>query len=492
MRNPRGDPIKGTICAIMGFIGLVYGVWMLLSPLNLLFVSYLGVFPGLTGFLLNTILFIPFGYLLVRKWLQTMQKRTSGPAAGIDVLEPVGGVPESGDEWGRATRPYTKKAAPQILGSKSEIREAPLGIDDGFFVKMPDLDTGEALFDADELRSRAMTRSKVSSGGWIRKRASSRGSGSLKSSETEKHGRPRRSKTPRGEVGSIDIPATVVAAVSRMGKKKGAPLEIKAEDIREKSFTGRIPLTVILVIDVSMSMKGSMIQVRRLVERMEREIRGSRDRVGIIAFKDSGAVEVQAPTTNWNKVYGALSRLRISGLTPLAEGLMRAMETIKRERMRNPDIEPLVVIISDFSPNIPLAQSVGPGHARYTPVRDLVKAARLARKENIRLAAVNADVNQKNWVKFLKRRYHDALELATLLRMRKEGYKDPVATILAVPEFRKTFGAYLIARIAGGRCYLSQEVLAMDSVIGEFLEGSTRRTRISEQDLKQVDAYLPE
>ncbi len=476
----------------MGFIGLVYGVWMLFSPLNLLFVSYLGVFPGMIGFSLNTILFIPFGYLLVRKWLQTMQKRKSGPAAGIDVLEPGGGVPERGDEWGRATRPYSKKDAPQILGSKSEIREAPLGIDDGFFVKMPDLAAGEALFDADDLRSRAMTRSKVSSGGWIRKRASSRGSGSLKSSETEKHGRPKRSKIPSGEINSIDIPGTVVAAVSRAGKKKrGTPLEIKAEDIREKSFTGRIPLTVILVIDVSMSMKGSMIQVRKLVERMEREIRGSRDRVGIIAFKDSGAVEVQAPTTNWNKVYGALSKLRISGLTPLAEGLMRAMETIKRERMRNPDMEPLVVIISDFSPNIPLAQSVGPGHARYTPVRDLVKAARLARKENIRLAAVNVDLNQKNWVKFLKRRYHDALELATLLRMRKEGYKDPVATILAVPEFRKTFGAYLIARIAGGRCYLSQEVLAMDSVIGEFLEDNTRRTRIREQDLKQVDAYLP-
>ena len=170
---------------------------------------------------------------------------------------------------------------------------------------------------------------------------------------------------------------------------------------------------------------------------------------------------------------------------------MKAMEAIKREKMRNPDIERLVVIISDFSPNIPLAQSVGPGHARFTPVRDLVKAARLIRKEGIRLAAINADVTQKNWVKFLRRPYHKALELATLLRMRKEGYHDSVEAILGVPEFRKTFGAYLIARVAGGRCYLSQEVLAMESVIGEFLKASTSRVRMCEEDLKQVEAYLP-
>ncbi|TFF94747.1 hypothetical protein EU546_04525, partial [Candidatus Thorarchaeota archaeon] len=284
----------------MAFIGLIYGMWVLFSPLNFLLIGRLGVFPGVTGLLVNTVLFIPFGYYLVRKWLRTMQKRKSGPAAGIDVVEPGRGAPEPGDEWGLATRPYTKKETPRILGSKSDIREPPLGIDDGFFVKMPDLDTGEELFDTRELRSRAMTRSKVASGGWIRKRASSRGSGSLKASETEKHGRSRRSMIPRGEIGSIDVPATVMAAVSRAGKKKeGIPLEIKREDIREKAFTGRIPLTVILVIDVSMSMKGSMSQVRKLVERMEREIRGSRDRIGIIAFKDSGAIEVQAPTTNW-------------------------------------------------------------------------------------------------------------------------------------------------------------------------------------------------
>ncbi|MCK4483281.1 MAG: VWA domain-containing protein, partial [Candidatus Thorarchaeota archaeon] len=285
--------------------------------------------------------------------------------------------------------------------------------------------------------------------------------------------------------------STVVAAVARTGRiTPGQKLVISRSDIREKVFTARIPLTVILVIDVSMSMKGSMSQVRGLLERIEREIRGSRDRAGIIAFKDSGAVEVQTPTSNWNKLYRGFTQLRVSGLTPLAEGLMKSLETIKRERMRRTNIEPLVIVISDFAPNVPLAQSVGPGQAMHTPVRDLVKASRMLRKANVRLAAVNVDPKQVQWVRILKRPYHDALELATMLRMRKEDHDNPMETLLAVPEFRKTFGAYLIARAGGGHAYLSRELMRIDSVLGELLKGSHEKVRLRASDLLEAEAYL--
>ncbi|MFX1607223.1 MAG: VWA domain-containing protein, partial [Promethearchaeota archaeon] len=400
--------------------------------------------------------------------------------------------PEPGDEWGLATRPYTPQIPDMVTGPKSEIREAPFGLDDGFFVKVPDIDAGEELFDLEKLRKRAMIRARVSSGGWIKKRVSSRAAGSLKSSDTMKHGRPVRSRIPIREVGSIHIPSTIMAAVARTGRTSGESMKITKEDLRESVFTGRTPLTVILVIDVSLSMKGSMEQVRKFLERLEGETRGSKDRTGIVAFKDSGAVEIQAPTTNWNKIYRALGRLKISGLTPLAEALKKSLETIKRERMRNEGIEPLLILISDFSPNIPLAQSVGPGHERYTPVQDLVRTARLVRKAKVRLAAVNVDPEQAKWPKFLKRPYHEALELAAVLRMRKEGLHDPIETILKVEEFRKTFGAYLVARAAGGRAYLSHDLMKESSILGTLLSSSLSRSRLREQDLRQVEAYLPQ
>jgi Mg-chelatase subunit ChlD len=475
----------------MMVVVIAWFAWIYWTPLNMLFGLLPGELPALPVLIIDTVVFAPLMYLFVRKWLSMMTKRQSGPAAGIDTVEAGKGVPEPGDEWGVATRPYSAKKETRVIGSKSEVRE-PLGIDSRFFVKLPDLDTGEELFDIEELQSKIMRKSVVSSGGWIQKRVSSRSMGSLKTSDSSQYGRLVRSRRPQGEVRSIHIPATIIAAVSRLGKLRPSQrIEISKEDIRESVFTGRTPLTVLLVVDVSMSMKGSMKEVRDIIEAIERETRGSKDRTGIIAFKDSGAIEVQAPTSNWNKIYRALGKLRVSGLTPLAEALMKALETVRRERMRNRDIEPLIVLISDFSPNIPLAQSVGLGHSRYTPIRDLVRAARLIRKAKVRIAAVDVNPEHANWSRFLQRPYHDALELAANLRMKKEGHNDPVETVLAVPEFRKTFGAFLVARTGGGRAFLWKELLRARSILGEFLSGSKTKSRIRSEDLQEAEAYMP-
>ncbi|MFW9956471.1 MAG: VWA domain-containing protein [Candidatus Odinarchaeota archaeon] len=486
-----GDPIKGTLCAVMMVVVFSYFLWIFVSPINWLFGIWILEFPPFHVLLIDTIIFVPLIWRLIRKWLEVMTRRKSGPTAGIDTVEPGLAKPEDGDEWGLATRPYKPEKPNLITGPKSDIRESPFGLDDGFFVKIPDIDTGEEIFDTTKLRKRAMIRSRVTTGGWINKRVSSRAMGSLKASDTATHGRPVRFRIPSHEIGSIHIPSTVMAAITRFGHKPELPIRITREDIRESMFTGKTPLTIILVIDVSLSMKGSMEEVRQFLERIERETRGSKDRTGIIAFKDSGAVEVQAPTTNWNKIYRALGRLKVSGLTPLAEALRKAMETIQRERMRSPDIEPLLIVISDFSPNIPLAQSVGPGHTQFTPVQDLIRTSRLIRKAKIRIAAVNVDPEQSKWPKFLKRPYHDALELATMLRARKEGFSDPIETILAVEEFRKSFGAYVVARTGGGRAHLSRELMKEKSILKTLLRTGQSKSRLREDDLRAVEEYIP-
>ena len=439
-----GDPIKGTIIAIMMFIAIVYLTWLWFSPISIFLGYPPGVLPPVPVTVLNTIVAVPLIYYLVKRWLRSMLGRKKGPAAGIDVVEPGPAEAEEGDEIGTATRPYSEFRHSKVVGTKSDIRDTPL-LEPEFFVKHPDLDSGAPLFDTHRLLARAAVRSRVATGGWIRKRVASRGSGSLRVSESTQQGRPVRSRRPSGDVRSIDVSATVLAAVSRAGRQGATlPVRIESEDLREKVFATRSPLTVILVIDVSLSMRGHARLVRELIEKIEQETRGSRDRIGIIAFKDSGAVEVQAPTSNWNKVYRALASLKMSGLTPLAGGVMKALETIRRERMRDSSVEPLIVVISDFAPNIPLAQTAAPGSAKYTPVRDLVRAARLVRRQRVRLVAINVRADQQNWVRLFKRSYHEAVELAAHLRARREGYRDVVEVILAVPAFRETFGACLL------------------------------------------------
>ncbi|RDE13590.1 MAG: hypothetical protein C4K49_08395 [Candidatus Thorarchaeota archaeon] len=489
--RPRGNPFKGTICAIMMVVVTTYSAWVFFSPINTYFGQRPGVLPSLPVILVDTFVYAPIMYLLVRRWLRTMMRRKGGLAAGIDFVETGDAKPEPGDQWGRATRPYSPVTPSRITGSKSDLRSTPEGLGIDFFSTTPDFTAGEELFDPSELSSRVTKRASVASGGRLRMRVSSRAMGSMKASESAQRGRLLRSRIPRGEWFSLHVPSTLVAALLRRGKTgaRQGPL-IQREDLREKVFSGRAPLTIILVIDVSLSMKGSMVEVRKIVNRIEQETRGSRDRAGIVAFKDSGAVEVQAPTSNWNRIYRALVALRISGLTPLAQALMKALDAIKRERMRNSSIEPLVVLISDFAPNIPLARSLDGNATVYSPVEDMIRAARLLRRERVRLVAVNVDTQESAWSRFLKRPYHEAVELAAMLRARKEGLADPVEAVLAVPEFRKSFGAYLVARIGGGKAFLSSELTAKKSVLGTFLNATSSQTRHRPEDLRKAESYI--
>ncbi|TET06821.1 MAG: hypothetical protein E3J86_14500, partial [Candidatus Thorarchaeota archaeon] len=185
----------------MMVVVFMYFAWIFVSPINWVFGLRPLQFPSPLPLIIDTIVFVPLIWRFVRKWLEVMTRRSKGPAAGIDTVEPGEGKPEPGDEWGLATRPYSAQKETKVSGSKSEIRESPFGLEDEFFVKVPDIDTGEELFDLEKLRKRAMIRSRVSSGGWVKKRVSSRAACSLKSTDAIKYGRPIRSRMHTREIG---------------------------------------------------------------------------------------------------------------------------------------------------------------------------------------------------------------------------------------------------------------------------------------------------
>ncbi len=477
---------------VMFVVTVTYLTWLYFSPLNALYGPWPGIVPSLPLLVSDTLLYILLAYPLVRRWLRTMF-HSHAPAIGINFVEPGDATPEQSDEYMAVTRlsPMDPEEPPKVPGPKSDLREAPAETERKFLVKLPDIETGKSIFDVQALLQNAMIRSRVTSGGWIKKRASMRSSGSMKSVESDSQGRVRQARMSHGTPRNIHIAATVLAAVTRLGRHiVGPSFQIRSEDLREKILVSRAPLTVILVIDVSMSMINNMGVVRNIIERIEQEVRGSRDRTGVIAFKDNGAVEVVSPTSNWNKIYRALGLLRVSGLTPLATGMMRALETVRRERMRCSATHILVVLISDFAPNIPLSQSVGPYDARYAPVRDLVYAARVLRREGVGLATINLNREHSRWSRILKLPYHDAIELATMLRMRKEGLNTPAEVILSVPEFRRDFISFLIAREARGRTFLSTEVLQAKSILALLLQGVRSKGRLSVERLRSPESYI--
>jgi Mg-chelatase subunit ChlD len=220
-------------------------------------------------------------------------------------------------------------------------------------------------------------------------------------------GKPYRWKFPHGKPRDIHLPATIREA-ARKQKNREKPsktaLKICLEDIREKLRLYKAPLTMIFVIDLSGSMLLNMDAVKEALLKLHRDAYRYRDRVGIVALKDVGAVVVQHPITNLRVVANKLLNLRVSGFTPLAAGMLKAREVLKEAKRRDSSTVSVMVIITDGSANVPLKRSLETGEVRQIEevriivreyediaVKDVMSVSKMIKRERIHTIVVNTN-----------------------------------------------------------------------------------------------------
>ncbi len=78
-----------------------------------------------------------------------------------------------------------------------------------------------------------------------------------------------------------------------------------------------------------------------------------RHRIAMVAFWGESAEVVLQPTSSLSLARRCLKSLPTGGATPFADGLMRAWKIVKTERLKDPEIRPLMVVISDGEANVP-------------------------------------------------------------------------------------------------------------------------------------------
>ena len=220
-------------------------------------------------------------------------------------------------------------------------------------------------------------------------------------------GKPYGWRIPRAKPRDVHLPATIRAAARKQRYRKkpvGTALRITVEDIREKMRLYKAPLTLVFVVDLSGSMLFKIEPVKEALLKLHRDAYRYRDRVGIVALKDTGAVIVQHPTRNLALVANRLTRLRVSGFTPLATGMLKAWEVLKEARRRDRSTIPVMAIITDGNANVPLKRSLETGEVRRIDeveiivrkyediaVHDVFSVAKMISREGIHTIIVNTN-----------------------------------------------------------------------------------------------------
>ncbi len=182
-------------------------------------------------------------------------------------------------------------------------------------------------------------------------------------------GRYVRAALPAGPVSDLALDATLRAAApqqparrSAAGQSDDGRLIIEPWDLREKVRETRTGSLVLFVVDASGSMGAQrrMVAVKGAVLSLLLDAYQRRDRVGLISFRGVGADLLLPPTNSVDLAQVYLQDMPTGGRTPLARGLSLALEVLETELLKDRNVLPLVVLLSDGRANVGLDGASSP------------------------------------------------------------------------------------------------------------------------------------
>lgn len=190
----------------------------------------------------------------------------------------------------------------------------------------------------------------------------------------------QRRRSEAADAGVLDAPA----------------LHLERQDLRQKVRKRRTGTLIVFVVDASASMDAEqrMQATKGAVLSLLRDAYVRRDKVSLVVFSGRSARVVLQPTSSVDLAEERLQRLAVGGTTPLTHGLVAGLKVVRTERLRDPSVYPLVVLISDGRGNISLfgeeplleaqrlAAQIGAEHVRMLVIdsaRDHIAATPLPR-----------------------------------------------------------------------------------------------------------------
>jgi magnesium chelatase subunit D len=192
----------------------------------------------------------------------------------------------------------------------------------------------------------------------------------------DRRGRYIRSEqaSPDASAGDVALDATIRAAAEHQLVRAGSSdlaISIEPGELRQKVRTRKVGASIVFCVDASGSMGATnrMSAAKSAVLDLLVDAYQRRDRVSLVSFRGDTAEVVLAPTASVELANVRLRDLATGGATPLAAGIVRALELIDSERRRSPDTIPWLVLVTDGRGNVGIDGGLGSADAQTAAAR---------------------------------------------------------------------------------------------------------------------------
>lgn len=165
--------------------------------------------------------------------------------------------------------------------------------------------------------------------------------------------------------------------------KNGNKLEIKGEHIHIKKRMGKSSYLIIFCVDASGSMgiKDRMETVKGAIYSILQTNYIHRDKVSLIVFRQDRAETILPPTRSTDLAYKLLKDIPTGGTTPLAAGLLKALDVAKEEIRKKSGYIPLIILLTDARGNVYFKDAI----------EDVLKIGKEIAQQEINLIVVDTE-----------------------------------------------------------------------------------------------------
>ena len=194
-------------------------------------------------------------------------------------------------------------------------------------------------------------------------------------------------QSPKPHQKDLALDATLRAAApyQRSRDHTDCAVALVDSDLRYKVRENHVGATIVFAVDASGSMgaRKRMKETKEAILSMLLDSYQKRDKIGLVAFRKDDAQTLLDITASVDLAEKKLQALPTGGRTPLAAGIFQAWQLLRARRLKDPDILPMLVLVTDGRANRSLWTE--------DAVADAVKAAELIRQDGIHAVVIDTE-----------------------------------------------------------------------------------------------------
>ncbi len=191
--------------------------------------------------------------------------------------------------------------------------------------------------------------------------------------------------SPKSRDLAIDATLRAAAPYQKSRNHNQSAVALTNSDLRYKVRESHVGATIVFVVDASGSMgaKKRMKVTKETILSMLMDSYQKRDKIGLVSFRNKKAQTLLEITNSVELAQKQLQNMSTGGKTPLASGLYQAWQLLKARKLKDPEILPMIVLVTDGRANSPLLSN--------DPIDDALKMAQCIHNDGIHGVVIDTE-----------------------------------------------------------------------------------------------------